>query len=84
MIVKTRGHYQRTSQAGKGGIGEVCLANDLNLNCKGALKSLPEAFAADLERQARFKHEAKLRTIQTATASHLHDQALLRKMNLQP
>ncbi len=60
MIGKTLGHYQVTSQLGKGGMGEVFVADDLNLNRKVALKFLPEAFAGDPERMARFEREAKL------------------------
>jgi serine/threonine protein kinase len=60
MIGKMLGHYEITSQLGKGGMGEVYVADDLNLNRKVALKFLPEAFAADPERMARFEREAKL------------------------
>jgi eukaryotic-like serine/threonine-protein kinase len=41
-------------------MGEVYLADDLNLNRKVALKLLPEAFTGDPERMARFEREAKL------------------------
>jgi Tol biopolymer transport system component len=60
MIDKTLGHYRVGEQLGRGGMGEVYLADDLNLNRKVALKFLPEAFAADPERMARFEREAKL------------------------
>jgi serine/threonine protein kinase len=60
MIGKTLGHYRVGEQLGRGGMGEVYLADDLNLNRKVALKFLPEAFAADPERMARFEREAKL------------------------
>jgi len=61
MIGKTLGHYRITSQIGKGGMGEVYVAADLNLNRKVALKFLPDAFARDPERMARFEREARLR-----------------------
>ena len=60
MIGKILGHYQVGEQLGRGGMGEVYLADDLNLNRKVALKFLPDAFAADPERMARFEREAKL------------------------
>jgi serine/threonine protein kinase len=60
MIGKTLGHYRVGEQLGRGGMGEVYAAEDLNLNRKVALKFLPEAFAADPERMARFEREAKL------------------------
>jgi eukaryotic-like serine/threonine-protein kinase len=60
MIGKTLGHYRVGEQLGHGGMGEVYLADDLNLNRKVALKFLPEAFAVDPEGMARFEREAKL------------------------
>jgi eukaryotic-like serine/threonine-protein kinase len=60
MIGKTLGHYRVGEQLGRGGMGEVYIADDLNLNRKVALKFLPDAFAADPERMARFEREAKL------------------------
>jgi eukaryotic-like serine/threonine-protein kinase len=60
MIGKTLGHYRVGEQLGRGGMGEVYIADDLNLNRKVALKFLPDAFATDPERMARFEREAKL------------------------
>jgi eukaryotic-like serine/threonine-protein kinase len=60
MIGKTLGHYRIGEQLGRGGMGEVYLADDLNLNRKVALKFLPDAFTGDPERMARFEREAKL------------------------
>jgi len=60
VIGKTLGHYRVGEQLGHGGMGEVYVADDLNLNRKVALKFLPEAFTGDPERMARFEREAKL------------------------
>ncbi len=60
MIGKTIGHYRIISHLGKGGMGEVYLADDTTLDRRVALKFLPEAFTNDPERMARFEREAKL------------------------
>jgi Tol biopolymer transport system component/predicted Ser/Thr protein kinase len=60
MIGKTLAHYRITEQLGKGGMGEVYLADDTTLDRKVALKFLSDAFTSDPERMARFEREAKL------------------------
>ncbi len=60
MIGKTLGHFRVSHPLGRGGMGEVYLADDLNLNRKVALKFLPDIFTGDPERMARFEREAKL------------------------
>jgi serine/threonine protein kinase len=60
MIIKTLGHYEIISQLGKGGMGEVYQAKDKVLGRDVAIKLLPEEFARDAERVARFQREAKL------------------------
>ena len=60
MIGKTLGHYQISSQLGKGGMGEVYQAKDQKLGRDVAIKVLPEEFARDADRVARFQREAKL------------------------
>ena len=60
MIGKTLGHYQITSQLGKGGMGEVYQAKDGKLGRDVAIKVLSEEFAKDADRVARFQREAKL------------------------
>jgi serine/threonine protein kinase len=60
MIGKTLAHYEITSQLGKGGMGEVYRAKDKVLGRDVAIKVLPEEFAKDADRVARFQREAKL------------------------
>jgi serine/threonine protein kinase/Tol biopolymer transport system component len=60
MIGKTLAHYEITSQLGKGGMGEVYQAKDRKLGRDVAIKVLPEEFAMDADRVARFQREAKL------------------------
>ena len=52
-------HYRILSPIGKGGMGEVFLAQDTKLDRKVALKILPPEFAEDADRMNRFIREAK-------------------------
>ena len=54
------GAYEIIALIGAGGMGEVYRARDTRLNREVALKVLPELFAADPDRLARFKREAQL------------------------
>ncbi len=53
-------HYRLTDKIGEGGMGVVWKAVDTTLDREVAIKILPESFAADPERLARFGREAKL------------------------
>jgi len=54
------GPYEIVEPIGKGGMGEVYRARDTKLDRDVAIKVLPEEFANDDERLARFEREAKL------------------------
>ena len=54
------GPYTVTAKIGEGGMGEVYRARDTTLDRDVAIKALPDAFASDPERLARFEREAKV------------------------
>jgi Tol biopolymer transport system component len=62
------GPYEILALLGAGGMGEVYRARDARLGREVALKVLPEAFAADSERMARFRREAQM----LASLNHPH------------
>ena len=53
-------HYRIISKLGEGGMGAVYRATDTKLNRDVAIKVLPESFAQDSGRVARFEREAKV------------------------
>ena len=66
MIPETISHYRIISKLGAGGMGEVYLAEDINLGRRVALKLLPARFTQDAERVRRFEQEART----ASTLSH--------------
>src|SRR5436190_7917525 len=62
------GSYDIVSALGAGGMGEVYRARDTRLGRDVAIKILPDSFAQDPERLARFQREAQL----LAALNHPH------------
>ncbi len=67
------GPYAILSPLGAGGMGEVYRARDARLGRDVAIKVLPELFAADPERLARFSREAQvLASLNHPNIAHIH------------
>ena len=67
------GIYEVTAQIGEGGMGQVFRAHDTKLNRDVALKVLPDAFASDPDRLARFTREAHaLAALNHTNIAHIH------------
>ena len=66
------GVYEITAALGEGGMGQVWRARDTKLDRDVAIKVLPEAFAHDADRLARFTREAKT----LAALNHPHIAAI--------
>jgi eukaryotic-like serine/threonine-protein kinase len=60
MIGKTLGPYAVRDKIGEGGMGQVYRAHDSKLGRDVALKVLPDLFAIDPDRLARFHREAQV------------------------
>ncbi len=58
-VGSTLAHYRILAPLGSGAMGEVYRASDTRLGREVAIKVLPEHFAADDERLARFEREAR-------------------------
>ena len=57
---QTIAHYRISAKLGEGGMGVVYRATDTKLNRDVAVKVLPDSFAADPDRLARFMREAQV------------------------
>jgi serine/threonine-protein kinase len=67
------GVYEVTAQIGAGGMGEVYRAHDTKLNRDVALKVLPDSFASDPDRLARFTREAQtLASLNHPNIAHIY------------
>jgi Tol biopolymer transport system component/tRNA A-37 threonylcarbamoyl transferase component Bud32 len=67
------GVYEIVAHIGEGGMGAVYRARDTKLNREVALKVLPDAFASDADRLARFTREAQtLASLNHPNIAHIH------------
>src|SRR5918993_1132297 len=67
------GPYEIVSALGAGGMGEVFRAWDTRLNRNVAIKVLPDSFADDAERLARFTRQAQtLAALNHPNIAHIH------------
>ena len=67
------GVYEVLATIGEGGMGQVWRAHDAKLNRDVALKVLPDSFAHDADRLARFTREAQtLAALNHPNIAHIH------------
>ena len=80
MIGQRLGPYEVLSKLGEGGMGAVFRARDTKLDRDVAIKILPEAFAHDADRLARFTREAKT----LASLNRARRRSVSRSLRLRP
>ncbi len=84
MTPETVSHYRILSKLGAGGMGEVYLAEDLNLGRRVALKLLPARFMQDAERVRRFAQEARTAWVQATLAGEYPARSIVRPTAVKP
>ena len=72
VIGEMLGSYRVLDKLGEGGMGEVYRARDTKLGRDVALKVIPDTFALDPDRRARFQREAQV----LASLNHPHIAAI--------
>ncbi len=72
MRLQRIGCYDVTALLGEGGMGQVWQATDAQLGRQVALKILPDAFATDPDRLARFKREEPVEGMSTGDHRNPH------------
>ena len=81
-IGKSIGVYHITELLGAGGMGEVYRATDTKLNRDVAIKVLPDLFASDADRLARFTREAQtLASLNHPNIAHIHGLEEIRRVH---
>ena len=84
MLGESIGHYKISGKLGEGGMGAVYRATDKKLNREVAINVLPDTFAADPDRLARFTREAQvlasLNHPNIATIFGVEDKALIMEL----
>src|SRR6266849_3967384 len=72
MTPQSIAHYRVTGKLGEGGMGAVYRATDTKLNRDVAIKVIPDSYAQDPDRMARFAREAQV----LAALNHPHIAAI--------